>query len=223
MEECRTVGSSIVSGHRSWSSLKRYTHIRQTGDKYAGWRLVSTIAVSDRLVASDFTAIFVKVGWIIGSMQATLVRCLAAIATWALALLFYRRLLPNAAALAVMVLAMSYMCLFNPRAEGVTYAIIALPLASVISLGIYSSDKLRLVWFVQAAVLLLLGCNGIFRAISNLTNFWFKPALTICLLCLMGLTIVKSALGNTGILDPLESIENLHDASARPKTLESVF
>lgn len=26
-----------VSGHRSWISLKRYTHIRQTGDKYAGW------------------------------------------------------------------------------------------------------------------------------------------------------------------------------------------
>lgn len=26
-----------VSGHRSWQSLKRYTHIRQTDDKYAGW------------------------------------------------------------------------------------------------------------------------------------------------------------------------------------------
>ncbi len=26
-----------VSGHRSWDSLKRYTHIRQSGDKYAGW------------------------------------------------------------------------------------------------------------------------------------------------------------------------------------------
>ena len=26
-----------VSGHRSWQSLKRYTHIRQNGDKYAGW------------------------------------------------------------------------------------------------------------------------------------------------------------------------------------------
>lgn len=26
-----------VSGHRSWVSLKRYTHIRETGDKYAGW------------------------------------------------------------------------------------------------------------------------------------------------------------------------------------------
>ncbi|WP_119390683.1 tyrosine-type recombinase/integrase [Taklimakanibacter lacteus] len=26
-----------VSGHRSWVSLKRYTHIRETGDKYANW------------------------------------------------------------------------------------------------------------------------------------------------------------------------------------------
>lgn len=28
---------AAVSGHRSWQSLKRYTHLRQTGDKYAGW------------------------------------------------------------------------------------------------------------------------------------------------------------------------------------------
>ena len=26
-----------VSGHRSWVSLKRYTHIREGGDKYANW------------------------------------------------------------------------------------------------------------------------------------------------------------------------------------------
>jgi integrase len=28
---------SGVSGHRSWSSLQRYSHLRQTGDKWAGW------------------------------------------------------------------------------------------------------------------------------------------------------------------------------------------
>lgn len=28
---------AAVSGHRSWNSLKRYTHIRQAGDKYEGW------------------------------------------------------------------------------------------------------------------------------------------------------------------------------------------
>lgn len=29
---------SGVSGHKSWSSLQRYSHIRQSGDKYAGWK-----------------------------------------------------------------------------------------------------------------------------------------------------------------------------------------
>lgn len=29
---------AAVSGHRSWQSLQRYTHIRQRADKYAGWK-----------------------------------------------------------------------------------------------------------------------------------------------------------------------------------------
>ena len=29
---------ATVSGHRSWVTLKRYAHIDQTGDKYAGWK-----------------------------------------------------------------------------------------------------------------------------------------------------------------------------------------
>jgi integrase len=29
--------AASVSGHRSWASLQRYTHLRQTGDKFAGW------------------------------------------------------------------------------------------------------------------------------------------------------------------------------------------
>ena len=32
-----------VSGHRSWQSLKRYTHIRQTGDKYSNWKWLDSI------------------------------------------------------------------------------------------------------------------------------------------------------------------------------------
>jgi integrase len=28
-----------VSGHRSWSSLKRYTHVQKSGDKYLNWNL----------------------------------------------------------------------------------------------------------------------------------------------------------------------------------------
>jgi len=40
------VGS--VSGHRAWSSLKRYTHLRQTGDKYADWKWLSVVTGGDR-------------------------------------------------------------------------------------------------------------------------------------------------------------------------------
>jgi integrase len=30
--------AATVSGHRTWQSLKRYSHLRQVGDKYAGWK-----------------------------------------------------------------------------------------------------------------------------------------------------------------------------------------
>ena len=30
--------AASVSGHRSWQNLKRYTHLRQSGDKYADWK-----------------------------------------------------------------------------------------------------------------------------------------------------------------------------------------
>lgn len=32
-----------VSGHRSWNSLKRYTHLRQTGDKYKDWKWMPVV------------------------------------------------------------------------------------------------------------------------------------------------------------------------------------
>jgi integrase len=31
---------AAASGHRSWTSLKRYTHLRQTGDKYTKWKWI---------------------------------------------------------------------------------------------------------------------------------------------------------------------------------------
>lgn len=35
------------SGHRSWSSLKRYTHLRQTGDRYHGWKWLAEVTKKD--------------------------------------------------------------------------------------------------------------------------------------------------------------------------------
>jgi integrase len=36
--------AATVSGHRTWTSLKRYSHIRQAGDKYAGWKWLPVTA-----------------------------------------------------------------------------------------------------------------------------------------------------------------------------------
>lgn len=36
---------ATVSGHRSWVSLKRYTHMRQTGDKYANWPWLARLGI----------------------------------------------------------------------------------------------------------------------------------------------------------------------------------
>jgi integrase len=37
--------AASVSGHKSWQSLQRYTHLRQTGDKYAGWKWLDVVTV----------------------------------------------------------------------------------------------------------------------------------------------------------------------------------
>lgn len=38
--------AASVSGHKSWQSLQRYTHLRQTGDKYAGWKWLDAVSAS---------------------------------------------------------------------------------------------------------------------------------------------------------------------------------
>ena len=34
---------ALVSGHRSWASLQRYSHIRMSGDKYEGWKWLEVV------------------------------------------------------------------------------------------------------------------------------------------------------------------------------------
>lgn len=35
---------AAVSGHRSWQSLQRYTHVRQTGDRWSGWPWLEAVS-----------------------------------------------------------------------------------------------------------------------------------------------------------------------------------
>lgn len=41
--------AASVSGHRSWSSLQRYTHIKQTGDKYERWPWLKKLGIAEDL------------------------------------------------------------------------------------------------------------------------------------------------------------------------------
>lgn len=38
--------AAMVSGHRTWTSLKRYTHMRESGDKYEGWKWLTKLAIA---------------------------------------------------------------------------------------------------------------------------------------------------------------------------------
>lgn len=39
---------AAVSGHRSWSSLKRYTHLREVADKYAEWKWLDVVTAETK-------------------------------------------------------------------------------------------------------------------------------------------------------------------------------
>lgn len=45
--------AASVSGHRSWGSLQRYTHLRQSGDKYVGWPWLDRLAPAANNGVSD--------------------------------------------------------------------------------------------------------------------------------------------------------------------------
>lgn len=45
---------ATVSGHRTWQSLKRYTHMHQTGDKYAGWKWIDAVVENEKVVRVKF-------------------------------------------------------------------------------------------------------------------------------------------------------------------------
>ncbi len=40
--------AASVSGHRSWQSLQRYTHVRAAGDKYASWSWLAAVTAPIR-------------------------------------------------------------------------------------------------------------------------------------------------------------------------------
>src|SRR5205085_11585911 len=90
-----------------------------------------------------------------------------------------------AAALVVVALDASYICLFNPRSEGVTYAMPALPWALLIAV-LFSECRNRALWTLAAAILFLMGCTALTPGMIEITKYWSKPTMFIGFLALTG-------------------------------------
>ncbi|VVE67769.1 integrase/recombinase [Pandoraea anapnoica] len=52
---------AAVTGHRSWASLKRYTHIREMGNRFSGWLWLARLAPTQNTVISGHPSIAVHV------------------------------------------------------------------------------------------------------------------------------------------------------------------
>ncbi|MEI8154451.1 MAG: glycosyltransferase family 87 protein [Hyphomicrobiales bacterium] len=155
------------------------------------WSILTTMSMAKDFDSADFTAVAAALHWAAGPKTALLIRCAAALMTFLLALGLFLRLPRNAAALAVIVLGASYMCLFNPRTEAVTYSILALPCAIVIGVHLCEGRE-RTLWLSAAAILVLIGCNGLSLWFLKLTQYWYRPVIVAVLLVLMAIAIRKS-------------------------------
>lgn len=162
------------------------------------WTMLTTMALASRFVAADFTAVLASLGWTLDPVVIAVIRVVAALASFAMALWLTRRLPQNAAALAVFILSAAYMCLFSPRAEGLTYAMLGLPCALVIAAGLYEG-RARFLWGSAAALLIAVGSNGVSPWLLDMTRFWFKPALFAALLILMAVAVARARAGRSNI------------------------
>ena len=155
------------------------------------WQIMAPMSLSQGFVATDFTAALSNLGWTLEPSVKTVVRIAAAAASWAIALWLCYQLPRNAAALAVMMIGTTYMCLFNPRAEGITYALLALPIAIAISMHLHEVRS-RAWWIMTAAILVMAGSNGLTSKLFHLTEYWFKPTLIAVLLATMAIAVTKT-------------------------------
>lgn len=139
---------------------------------------------SQNFTPADFTAPFTAIGIIIPTPVATVIRAVAALATLAAAFHFVRTGERRTAALVIVVLASFYMCLFNPRSEGNTYAMLAVPFGLSISL-MYRREGWAFVPLVLGGLLFLTGFSAVHPLLHRFTELWIQP--TMCTVVFLGI------------------------------------
>lgn len=139
-------------------------------------QMLTSMAVDNtsHFVPTDFTAPFTKMGLPLPEFGATIVRVVMALFTLSAVVWFDRKLERGTAGLAIFLTATFYMCVFNPRVEPNTYAMIAVPAGLAIAL-LWRGERGGVLASVLAVTLFLTGLTGVERHIQDLTYPWFRP------------------------------------------------
>ena len=157
-------------------------------DQYRDFaRMLTSMAVdkTTHFVASDFTAPFATAGLPMAESGATVVRFVVGLLTLSIVLWFDRKLDQGTAGLAIFLTAAFYMCVFNPRVEPNTYAMIAVPAGLAIAL-LWREERGGVLAAVLSTALFVTGLSGVESHVHALLYPWFRPtAVTFIAGCLI--------------------------------------
>lgn len=134
----------------------------------------------DPFAAADFTAPFTALGIGIPAVVVFAIRVLAALATLLAVLWFARHGEKETSALAIVVLAVYYMSVFNPRVEGNTYALLAVPFGLSIALMV-RREGARVLQLTLGALLFLSGFVAVEPHVHAAIRFWIQPVVSTLL------------------------------------------
>lgn len=141
---------------------------------FAGMLTSMAVDNTSHFVPTDFTAPFTKMGLPIPDLGATIIRTVMALFTLSAVLWFDRKLDRGPAGLAIFLTAAFYMCVFNPRVEPNTYAMIAVPAGLAIAL-LWREERGGVLASVLSAVLFLTGLTSVERHMHEFFYPWFRP------------------------------------------------
>jgi hypothetical protein len=146
-------------------------------DQYRDFaHMLTSMAVdkTSHFVPTDFTAPFTMMGLPIPEFGATIARIVMALFTLSAVIWFDRKLEQGTAGLAIFLTAAFYMCVFNPRVEPNTYAMIAVPAGLAVAL-LWREDRGGVLATVLSTALFLTGLTGIERHVHDFLYPWFRP------------------------------------------------
>lgn len=143
-----------------------------------------TVDPTGPFVPADFTAPFTRFGMTLSEFDATIVRAVAGLLTLWVVLQFDRRLDSSVSGLAIFLTAAFYMCVFNPRVEQNTYAMVAVPAGLSIALLWQEKGAGAMRWLL-AALLFVTGLTSVDSRLHDLFHPWFRPIAISIVACLL--------------------------------------